>query len=33
MPPPTIVLVAVFFILPLLLVGRMSVSDWSLLER
>jgi multiple sugar transport system permease protein len=29
---PTIVLVAVFFILPLLLVGRMSVSDWSLLS-
>jgi multiple sugar transport system permease protein len=29
---PTILLVAVFFILPLLLVGRMSVSDWSLLS-
>jgi multiple sugar transport system permease protein len=29
---PTIVLVAVFFILPLLLVGRMSISDWSLLS-
>ncbi len=29
---PTIVLVAVFFVLPLLLVGRMSISDWSLLS-
>ena len=29
---PTIALVVVFFILPLLLVGRMSVSDWSLLS-
>jgi multiple sugar transport system permease protein len=29
---PTILLVGVFFILPLLLVGRMSVSDWSLLS-
>jgi multiple sugar transport system permease protein len=28
---PTILLVGVFFILPLLLVGRMSISDWSLL--
>lgn len=29
---PTIVLVGVFFVLPLLLVGRMSLSDWSLLS-
>jgi multiple sugar transport system permease protein len=29
---PTIVLVVVFFVLPLLLVGRMSASDWSLLS-
>jgi multiple sugar transport system permease protein len=29
---PTILLVALFFLLPLLLVGRMSVSDWSLLS-
>lgn len=29
---PTILLVLIFFILPLLLVGRMSISDWSLLS-
>ncbi len=29
---PTILLVSIFFVLPLLLVGRMSVSDWSLLS-
>jgi len=29
---PTIVMVGVFFVLPLLLVGRMSLSDWPLLS-
>ena len=29
---PTILLVSIFFVLPLLLVGRMSISDWSLLS-
>jgi multiple sugar transport system permease protein len=29
---PTILLVGIFFILPLFLVGRMSLSDWSLLS-